>query len=240
MKYALPALLLIAVGLLVFRLVGEKKQEQPVQMEMPLVGVRTVKVQEVIQTSTYTYMHVKESNQLYWIAVNKMEAKKGDTFAYQTALEMNDFESPELGKTFDVLYMIQDLFKTDPKTGNPIPTDHQTNRPRTEKLDNLVVEKAAGALTIEEIFRDSQKLSGKKVMVTGKVVKVNNMIMNRNWIHLQDGTSHGSSYDLTVTSLEEVSDGDIITIEGVLNTDRDFGAGYFYPVIIEDGSLIQP
>ena len=238
MKYALPALLLIVVGLLVFRLVGNKKEAEPVQMEMP-VGVRTVKVQEVIQTTSYTYLEVKEKNQVYWVAVNKMEAEKGDTYAYQTALQMDDFESPELGRTFDVIYFIQDLFKTDPKTGNPIPIDHQTNKPRTEQVENLSIEKVEGAITVAEAFKNSKDLSGKKVVITGKVVKVNNMVMNRNWIHIQDGTSHDNSYDLTITSIEEVNEGDTVTFEGVLNTERDFGAGYFYQVIIEDATVIQ-
>ena len=55
MKYALPALLIIAIGLLIFKFVGDKKDvEQPV-MEMP-TGIHTVKVKEVLQATEYTHL----------------------------------------------------------------------------------------------------------------------------------------------------------------------------------------
>lgn len=238
MKYILPVLLLIAVGLLVFKLVGDKKEAEPVQVDMP-IGVRTILVQEVIQTTTYTYLRVKEKNQVYWVAVSKMEAAKGDTYAYQNALEMQNFESKELDRTFDVIYFIQDLFKADAKTGNPIPIDHQVAKPRTNQVEDLQVEAVEGGLRIEQIFKNKDDLNGQKVLVRGQVIKVNNMVMNRNWVHIQDGTSHNEKYDLTITTNEEVTEGQVVTFEGTLHTDKDFGAGYFYDVILEDATVIQ-
>lgn len=238
MKYVLPVLLLIAVGLLVFKLVGDKKEADPVPIEMP-AGVRTIQVQEVIQTTTYTYLKVKEKNQVYWVAVSKMEAAKGETYAFQNALEMQNFESKELDRTFDVIYFIQDLFKPDTKTGNPIPIDHQVAKPRTNQVEDLQVEAVEGGLRIEQIFMNKNDLNGKKVLVRGQVIKVNNMVMNRNWVHIQDGTSHNQKYDLTITTNENVTEGQVVTFEGTLHTDKDFGAGYFYDVILEDATVIQ-
>ena len=64
--------------------------------------------------------------------------------------------------------------------------------------------------------------------------------MGRNWIHLQDGTGNPESntHDLVVTTSQEpAADWDIITIEGVLAADKDFGSGYSYAAIIEEASI---
>ena len=61
--------------------------------------------------------------------------------------------------------------------------------------------------------------------------------MNRNWIHIQDGTGKENDYDLVITSGEKVQVGDIIVAEGKLTVDKDFGAGYFFSVIIEDARI---
>ena len=66
--------------------------------------------------------------------------------------------------------------------------------------------------------------------------------MGRNWVHLQDGTGNpdDNTHDLVVTtSLEPEADWDIITMEGLLTANKDFGSGYSYDVIIEDANLKQ-
>jgi hypothetical protein len=32
--------------------------------------------------------------------------------------------------------------------------------------------------------------------------------------------------------------GDVVTVKGVLHVDKDFGAGYAYPVIVEDAKIV--
>jgi hypothetical protein len=80
-------------------------------------------------------------------------------------------------------------------------------------------------------------LKGKVVNVKGKVVKFNKQIMNRNWIHIQDGTGNENEFDLVVTSDQDTKVGDIIVAEGTLSVDKDFGAGYFFPVIVENAKI---
>jgi hypothetical protein len=58
--------------------------------------------------------------------------------------------------------------------------------------------------------------------------------MNRNWVHIQDGTKNASDYDLAVTTKETVKVGDIAVFEGVIAVKKDFGAGYKYEVIMEE------
>ncbi|PKO89698.1 MAG: hypothetical protein CVU18_03065, partial [Betaproteobacteria bacterium HGW-Betaproteobacteria-12] len=46
----------------------------------------------------------------------------------------------------------------------------------------------AESRTVEAVYKDKAALVGKEVSVKGKVVKVNNGIMGRNFVHVQDGT----------------------------------------------------
>jgi len=56
-------------------------------------------------------------------------------------------------------------------------------------------------------------------------------------VHIQDGTKEGDHFDLTVTTQVYVNAGDIVTFEGVVALDKDFGAGYFYDVIMEEAEI---
>lgn len=47
------------------------------------------------------------------------------------------------------------------------------------------------------------------------------------------------SDDLLVTTQSQVKVGDIVTVKGVVRTDKDFGAGYAYQVLIDEATL-QP
>ena len=61
--------------------------------------------------------------------------------------------------------------------------------------------------------------------------------MDRNWVHLKDGTSHSGKSDLTFTTLEEVKVGDIVILEGTVALEKEYGAGYIYPLIVENAIL---
>ena len=91
--------------------------------------------------------------------------------------------------------------------------------------------------TIASIYQDKSALSGKTVSAQGKVVSVNNDIMRRNFLHIQDGTGDATSNDLVVTSQQTANVGDQVTISGVVILNRDFGSGYSYPLLIEDASI---
>lgn len=100
---------------------------------------------------------------------------------------------------------------------------------------------AAGAstLSIENLYKDSAKLKGKKVSITGKVVKVNNNIMKRNFLHIQDGSGDmkTGTNDVTVTSDQTANIGDTVTVTGTVAVDTDFGFGYKYPLLIEKSTV---
>lgn len=91
--------------------------------------------------------------------------------------------------------------------------------------------------TVAQVFAQKNELSGQKVHLSGKVVKVNNDIMGKNFIHIQDGTGAEGSNDITVTSQQTAKVGDEVELDAVVITDRDFGMGYSYPVILEEATL---
>lgn len=103
-------------------------------------------------------------------------------------------------------------------------------------------EAAAKSYKVSEVFKNKASLDKKKVTVKGKVVKVAAGIMGKNWLHLQDGSGSKASKDndLTVTTSNELpATGKEVTITGTVTKDKDFGSGYFYPVIIEDATIKQ-
>ena len=63
--------------------------------------------------------------------------------------------------------------------------------------------------------------------------------MERNWVHLQDGTELEGKYDLTVTSKESFQVGQVLTIEGILAVNRDFGYGYSYEILLEKATIVK-
>jgi len=103
------------------------------------------------------------------------------------------------------------------------------------------VEKAKGkdAFTVGELYEKSGTLDRKAVAVRGKVVKVSKGIMGKNWVHLRDGSGDAGkgTNNIVVTSREDPNVGDVVTARGTLYKDKDFGAGYKYPVILEEGTF---
>jgi uncharacterized protein YycO len=92
--------------------------------------------------------------------------------------------------------------------------------------------------TVENIYKNMATLSGQTVSAQGKVVKVVSGIMKRNFIHIQDGTGDENSNDLIVTSKQTARIGEQVTISGVVVMNRDFGSGYFFPLLIENSSIV--
>ena len=107
-----------------------------------------------------------------------------------------------------------------------------------EKLD-ITVEVAKDGINIAELISGKKSYKGKTVRIRGQVTKYNADIMDKNWIHLQDGTEQDGQYDLTITSDLTVEVGDLVTFEGKIALDRDFGFGYFYEIIMEEAKIID-
>jgi hypothetical protein len=220
----------------------EKKEEKVQQVNAP-AGAHVVKVEDKIDAKDYSYLQVSENNgRKYWIAANKVDAVKGDILYYTKSMEMKNFPSPTLKKTFESILFVDDITKTPHNMNNPNavpPVDPKTAHSQvmaTPKID-INLEHVKNGKTIAQIYNNMDMLNGQMIKVRGKVVKYNPEIMGRNWIHIQDGTESGSNYDLMVTSKDQTSVGQIIIVEGKIATNKDFGAGYTYKVMIEDANL---
>jgi hypothetical protein len=107
----------------------------------------------------------------------------------------------------------------------------------SEALDFSGIEVPSGGKNIATLYAERKSLEGKKVVIRGKVVKFTPDVMKKNWIHVRDGTGAQGTNDVTVTTDAVVKVGDVVLARGVLHTDKDFGFGYTYEIIIEDAEV---
>ena len=202
------------------------------------------KVITTMDSGGYTYIEFEENGERLWAAAPSFKVAVGDTIEFSGALPMKDFRSNKLDKTFASILFVNQVRVGDnplPEAGEPalpeghIPIADTTKRAVTVEPGS--VQKADGGRTIAECFLEREALSGKRITVRGRVVKFTMKILGRNWIHIRDGTGEEGTNDLTVTTKAEVGVGDLIVVTGTLSLDRDFGAGYVYPLIVEEASV---
>ena len=118
-------------------------------------------------------------------------------------------------------------------------TTHSSPLPTTS---GSTLKKASGhnAYTVRQLYVRRGKLDKKKVIVRGKVIKVNLGILKRNWVHLQDGTgAPGMEDSRLVTTTPSTNKnlpkvGDVVTATGTLHKEPDYGGGYRYYVVLEE------
>ena len=215
------------------------KNGQVIQNAIP-TNAKVFEVTEVIQASSYSYLKVKENLTERWVAVSKREINVGDVYYYDNALLMNNFNSKDLDRTFEVIYFVNQISKT-PITknqmGGAIPA--HSGKVETHKSSTITLEKAEGEITVAQVFANRAEFASKEFEIRGVVVKVNKQVMGKNWIHIQDGTNNAGSFDLTITTQDLAEIGDEVTFKGKLTLEKNFGSGYFYDVIMEDAVLVN-
>lgn len=122
-------------------------------------------------------------------------------------------------------------------------TDLHAGMVKPVEVGDVRVPKAAGpdARTVGEVMSRPADLKDKPVTIRGRIVKFTPGILGKNWIHLRDGTglAADNTHDLVVTTTDEAHKGDVVIVKGVVRTDRDLGAGYFYRVLVEDAKLAR-
>lgn len=214
---------------------SKKKDYAPLSKE---IAQNEVVVNEVQQTGNYTYILVQESDQEFWLAVSKTDVKVGERLYYSEAMEMKNFESKELNRVFESIFFV-DQISREPISAETKKAEVSAKRQEgiQKLLDSIKISPVAGGHSIADLYENSEKYNKQTVKVRGQVVKVNMDIMDRNWVHLMDGTKGDSRSDLTFTTMEIVKVGDTVTFEGVLAIDKEFGAGYVYPLIVENAEL---
>ena len=196
-----------------------------------------ITVKEVLNANAYTYLLVTEAEKEYWIAVPKTEVTVGNTYTYQGGMEMKKFESKDLKRTFDSVLFVEGII--DPNaTAVAEPTSTPVKVVSSKELSKGIT-LAKGGISVFDLYSTRDKLAGKTVILTGKVIKFMPEIMKKNWIHLQDGSNFNGFNDITITTLEKVKIDDIVTLKGKVVLNKDLGSGYKYDVLVEDAVLVK-
>lgn len=229
-------------------------------------GALTGTVVETFDSGGYTYIQLDQGTAKVWAAIGQTKVAVGDKISLLNGPVMRDFHSKSLDRTFPEIIFSSGLAgaKAAPHAGmgqsfsqamqgeggGAMPPaaagmggeeSSGGSVKAITPLQEIKVEKAEGAngYQVGQLFASAADLAGKKVKIRGKVVKVSPGIMGRTWIHLQDGTGDpkNNTHDLVVTSAEVPELNSIIVVEGDLAKDKDFGAGYFYNVIVEGATV---
>ena len=213
------------------------------------VPAKTGKVVETMNAGGYTYVRVDTGKEKLWAAAPQFDVKVGEKVTVPEGMPMTNFKSNSLNRTFEIVYFVPVIGKGDhtpamtspPAMAQPVQQQHPvvdaSTAAKTANVSFAGITKPAGGKSIEEIFAAQANLSGKEVVLRGKVVKFNPQIMGKNWIHLQDGTGKAGSNDLTVTTATTAKVGDTVLVKGNIATNKDFGFGYKYSVIVENAQV---
>lgn len=242
--------------------VGQQQRTQPTQPMQPSHQTPPSKKRlqgKVVQTmdaSGYTYIAVSQpAGDVIWAAGPQTAVEVGRQVNLPSGLEMTNFESKTLGRTFDRIYFLKSLGTAAPSSA-PTPSTPQAITPTSTQnaADPYATPKATAEAapkgsntsadhihTVAQLFAQASNLSKKTIKVRGKVVKFSPSIMGTNWLHIQDGTGSAANKtnDLVVTSNQNATTGEQVVVTGILTTNKDFGAGYRYEVIVENAQLAR-
>lgn len=243
----------------------EAKTSAPAAAQAP--GNLNGTVLETMDSGGYTYLQLDTGAGKPWVAIPQAKVTVGDKISCLPGMVMKNFSSKTLGRTFDSIVFSGGLAgATKPPhaamggggdsfasavaaEGGAAPASQVQAAGSGGSLgaiapaSEIKVEKASGdnAYQVADAFAKSHELNGKTVRIKGQVVKFSPMIMGRNWVHLQDGTGDpmSNTHDLVLTTGATVKEGDVITMEGVLTSNKDFGAGYKYDAIVEEAKIVE-
>lgn len=212
-------------------------------------------VVETINSGGYTYVLLDTGSGQNWMAGTETFVEVGHIVETSQGMPMQQFTSKTLNRTFDVLYFVdgfRNLSVPAMPTGHEsggLPSDHPSvpmpeGHPETGGVaDTAVVDAPLEAVEagkdIAWVYANKDTLAGQQISLRGKVVKYNEGILGWNFLHIQDGSGDAAdgSNDMIVTTKAQSAVGQTIVLNGTVLLDKDFGAGYSYPVLIEDAKL---
>lgn len=227
----------------------------PTPAEAPVPAGTSGTVVETMNAGGYTYVYVDNGSEKIWAAAPEFKVAVGDEVMVPEGMAMHNYHSQTLNRDFEVVYFVESVLNASSPTmahssamgaamgggEMQIPAGHPSinGSKAPESVDLTAIKKADGGMTIAEIYAGKADLSGKTVILRGKVVKFSPQIMGTNWLHLQDGSGDlkTGNHDLTVTSHVDVNIGDTVLVTGVLTVDKDFGYGYKYDLIMENADV---
>lgn len=250
--FRLAALGVALTGAIGFTAFATVKTAPVAPAKAPPAGSVSGKVIETMDAASYTYVQIDTGPTKVWVAAPQFVVKAGDNVTVADALPMTNYQSRTLNRTFDVVYFSGSVAVNGvpiaggapaatgaaPAAGG-LPKGHPTKSPAAAAKgpDLAGIKRAEGGQTVAEIVTGKAKFSGKPIAVRGRVVKFNSGILGKNWLHVRDGSGSEGTNDLTVTTDAVVKVGDLVLVTGKLATDRDFGSGYKYALIVENAQV---
>ena len=202
----------------------------------PPAGMVRGTVLETMNSGGYTYIRLDTGQGQRWMAGPATVVETGDVVQADQGMAMTGFTSNTLERTFDVLYFVAGIQNLS-RSAQPVsaaPAAMQASQPAVE-----TVAAVEAGQDIAYVYANKDALAGKPVSLRGKVVKYNAGILGWNFIHIQDGSGDAAdgTNDLIVTSKSATAVGETVVLTGTIVLDKDFGAGYSYPVLMEDASI---
>ena len=191
-------------------------------------NVHKIIVNETLDVGNYSYLNVNENGKTYWMAIPNTNIKIGETYYYNDGMKMRNFESQELKRMFKSIIF-----------ANGVRTTEQYNPHANYNTEIIKIEQPAHGVSLEKLFSNKASFSNKPIVIKGRVVKINIGIMDKNWVHISDGTQFEGKKSLTVTTQETPKVGDIVTFKGTIILNKNFGKGYIYDILLENGTLVQ-
>ena len=217
---------------------NEPTAENPALSAPVPAGTIRGTVLETMDSGGYTYVLVETSEIQVWAAGPQTTAAVGDVVEISQGMPMNQFESKTLNRTFDVLYFVNAITNLT----TPAPTQSSVSEPVVEDVADVAdvnVAELESGQNIAYVYANKDSLADQSISLRGKVVKYNSNILGWNFIHVQDGSGDAAdgNNDLTVTSKAMTAVGETVVLTGAITLDKDFGAGYRFPVLMEDASI---
>jgi hypothetical protein len=228
------------------------------QVPLPLTGT----VAEAFEKSGYSYVRLETAAGDRWVATGESGFQVGEEITILDGSLMFNFHSPTLDRTFPEIIFASNVQSSSQiaETASPAAAAEggahsfeaalnsesasphgMGNTPSDVPLADIKVEKATGAnaYRVNELYQQAAKLSGQEVRVKGRVMKVSANIMGRNWIHLQDGSGDAAknNHNLVVSSETMPEKGEVVTVVGLFQANKDIGAGYKYAAMVEDAKI---
>ncbi len=230
-----------AVATLYLALSGCTESTQEPTAENPLLatpvpdGMVRGTVAETMNSGGYTYVFIESDEHQLWIAGPKTAVEVGDVLQASAGMPMTNFTSTTLNRTFDVLYFANSMQNLSSRA----PAVERSREPVVTDVADVDVPAVEPGQDIAYVYANKDELAGQAISLRGKVVKYNEGILGRNFIHIQDGSGDADdrSNDLTVTSNDATAVGETVVVTGTIVLDRDFGAGYSYTVLMEDAAI---
>jgi len=234
---------------------GGKETKMPSAMPTQKTPIFYGKVLEIKPAMGYKYLKIQEQGKETWVAIANAPVSVGDKIGFDKKTVMKNFKSKTLNQEFEEIYFASDVYLPQKSTGpksmkdmlglstkkkdphasmgrgmSPEPADEKPTKPFVKK----------DTYTVEEVHMWRKNLKDQNITLSGTVFKVSKGIMKRDWVHLGDGTGNEKKLtdDLVFTApASTVKAGDKIIAKGTVAVDKDFGYGYFYPVIIEKSTF---